>query len=61
LPAEYELYDVVHDPLEKRELSKEKPELFSELLRQLKKMHREVNEERLATIERIERKRGVRR
>ncbi len=60
LPAEYELYDVAHDPLEKRELSKQQPALFGELLQQLKTLHREVHEDRLATIERIEKKRVMR-
>lgn len=48
LPETYVMYDVVNDPVEKHELSKDMPELFARLVAQLKSLHHEVNAERMA-------------
>jgi arylsulfatase A len=49
VPEEFVLFDVVNDPVEKHELSKQKPELFGKLKSQLIHLHKSANADRLRT------------
>jgi hypothetical protein len=54
LPSKFQLFDVVNDPEEKNELSKEKPKLLAELKGKLFETHKSANKDRKKTQEFIE-------
>ena len=56
IPTQFTLYDVVHDPEEKQELSQRKPDLYQKLKQKLVAKYQAVNAERQKTALEIEQK-----
>jgi hypothetical protein len=54
LPERYELYDVVRDPQETRELSRTMPDVFRRMVAELEDVHRGVMRDREVRAREIE-------
>jgi hypothetical protein len=55
-PDRFELYDIVADPMQKKDLSKAQPAVHRRMVEMLLKMHAEVNADRLRRKSEIERR-----